>query len=189
MLWAFFRRHVLQSAVIVAAAVIAIYGPIADAYQLWTAGLPWQVWMAVGMAIFFAVVVVILASVSGGEVSAATDSTPDHVVLASDLRTSRRNLEALYQDRGRASLNDVRRFSSSFESILTALEKKGFKVPRMGDATLDPAGYLGIAIEYADRVAPELGRGHVAEAKTASARMVEKFKEYEASKHGGKAKA
>jgi hypothetical protein len=60
--WQFIRQHLIVSVVMVISAFISVGSLINDGYSLINLGLPAFVWAAIGAAIFFATVIVLLAS-------------------------------------------------------------------------------------------------------------------------------
>jgi hypothetical protein len=60
--WQFIRNHLITSVFMVVGAFISVGARINDAYSLINAGLPASAWEAIGAAIFFASVIVLLAS-------------------------------------------------------------------------------------------------------------------------------
>jgi hypothetical protein len=59
-IWRFIKRHVVPSIALAVGAIIAIGSRVNDAYTLIHAGLPASAWEAIGLAIFFASVTVLL---------------------------------------------------------------------------------------------------------------------------------
>jgi hypothetical protein len=57
----FFKQHVWGSALLVGSGALTVASRLNDVYTVFNAGLPNGVWQAIGMAIFFATIIVLLA--------------------------------------------------------------------------------------------------------------------------------
>lgn len=101
--------------------------------------------------------------------------------IALDLLKSSSGLRHARQNNYRVRPVVVEQNAMNFRGALRSLEKEGFIVPWI-EYEVDPIGFIDLSVQYVDKIAPLLHRGHIADAKRLSAEETERSKQYMAAR-------
>lgn len=87
--------------------------------------------------------------------------------IANDLRLSVEPLRRAQRSNYRISGGNIEAHAMNYRGALRSLEKAGFTVPWV-EFNIDPIGFIDLSVQFVDKVAPLLLRGHTADAKRVS---------------------